>query len=273
MIKLIKKILKENKNNIVRIWRMASVEQRKAYRGSDLGRIWAYLKPAIYVFGFYVALSVGFRSAKDIAGIHTPYFIWLATGMVSWFYMRDLITGGANCFGKYKFMHSKGRLPMTTMPTVPAMVALRTQLVLLAALIVLNLCYGCMPNKYWLQLPFYMFMMVIMSIAWGFFAGCITVLSKDLFNILRSVNMMIMWLSGIMFDTSKLAASSVKAKWIFRLNPVTYIAEGYRNCFCREVWFFEEKTKLYCFLFVMLLFTVCGLTLYKRMEKELPDIV
>ena len=252
---------------------MAAKEQRRAYKGSDLGRVWAYLKPAIYVFGFYVAITIGFKSSKDIEGLTCPYFVWLAVGMTSWFYMRDLIPGGANCFYKYKIMHFKGRMPMTAIPTVPAMVAFRTQIVLLIAVIVLMFFYGCKPSIYWIQLPFYILMMILMSIVWGFFAGCLTVLSKDFYNILRSFNSMIMWLSGILFDISKKAAKVKGLKWVFRFNPITYIAEGYRNSLCREVWFFDEKIKLCCFLMVMAFFAIAGLLMFKRIEKELPDMI
>ena len=69
---------------------------------------------------------------------------------------------------------------------------------------------------------------------------------------------------------------SIPYVWIRRLfyfNPVTYIVEGYRNCFARHIWFFEQWKQLLCFLFVLFVFAMIALWLYKRLRKEIPDVL
>lgn len=271
MFKLFKEIVRTNLKNMNRIARMAIVKQKKQYKGSDLGMVWAYVKPAMYVCAFYIAISIGFKSSKDIEGIVCPYFVWLTVGLVAWFYMRDMILGGASCFNKNRLLILKSGFPLSAVPAIPSVSNLIVHGVLMVATFILAICFGVTPNVYWLQLPFYTVLMVLMAIIWSFGSGCLSVMSKDFFNFLKSLSTMVFWLSGILFDPNGKGSGAVV--WFFRFNPVTYIAEGYRNSLCKNIWFFEKPVELGCYLITMLVFGIVALVLYKRLKEKLPDII
>lgn len=271
MFKVLKDIFSAMAANRHQIVQIAIAKQRKNYTGSDLGMVWAYVKPAMYVCAFYIAICIGFKSSKDVSGIHTPYFVWLTIGLVAWFYMRDMILGGASCFNKNRMLILKLGFPPEAIPAIPAISNLLVHGVLMVAAIILTLCFGVMPSIYWLQLPFYTILMVIFAVIWSFLAGCLSVLSKDFFNMLKSISTMIFWLSGILFDPARKGGDLVA--WFFRFNPITFITEGYRNTFCKDIWFFEEPLKLGCYLITMVVFFITGLLLFKRIQKDIPDVV
>ena len=165
MYKCLKEILSDNIRYFRRTLSLAYINQKKNYKGSALGPVWAFIKPVLYICVFYFAISIGFKSAKDIDGVITPYFIWLTTGMISWFYMRDMILGGASCFRKYRFLVTKMNYPVSTIPTIVSMSNLLIHCILMVGVLLLALAFGCAPTVYWIQLPVYMLLMFIFSIA------------------------------------------------------------------------------------------------------------
>ena len=111
----IKLILKEHwvyKNQILKL---AKSDIIKTYKGAALGWIWAIAKPAVTIAVFYFAFSVGLRHSQDVEGY--PYFLWLIAGMIPWFYMRDTLTAGAGSIRKYKYLVTKIKYPVSTIPT------------------------------------------------------------------------------------------------------------------------------------------------------------
>ncbi len=81
---------------------------------------------------------------------------------------------------------------------------------------------------------------------------------------------MVFWLSAILFDVNSL---DPRIQTVFLFNPITYIVEGYRNAFCRHIWFWEEPLKLGCFMLVLAVMAAIAMLMYKKLAKRLPDLV
>ena len=250
---------------------MAIVDQNKQYKGSDLGLVWAFVKPAMYIGVFYLAISIGFKSAKTIDGLICPYFVWLSVGLISWFYMRDMILAGARSFTKYKYIVARTNYPSITLPTVVATSNIIIHLVLVVAVLIMSVFFGCMPSVYWLQLPVYIALSYVFSIFWGITTGLLSVVTKDFYNLLQSISMAIFWLSAILFDVNGIDNPVVRTVFLF--NPVTFIVEGYRNAVCRHIWFFEQPKEMVCYLAVLGVLVLISLALYKKIGKVLTDII
>ncbi|MCF0230572.1 MAG: hypothetical protein HUJ76_12885, partial [Parasporobacterium sp.] len=148
--------VKENIEHRSQLWNLALFHQKKVYRGSDMGLVWAFAKPLMYIVVFYVAISIGFRGSKAIDGLICPYFVWLAIGMIAFFYMRDMILNGASCFRRYDKLVTSTRYPIGTLPTSICVSYLFIHLGMLAIGIIVCIVFGVFPSIYWLQVPFYM---------------------------------------------------------------------------------------------------------------------
>ncbi len=239
------------------------------YKTSDLGWFWAIVKPLFYLCIFYFAISIGFRGAKDIQGITCPYFVWLTAGMTPWFYMREMILSGAGCFRKYKFLVTKNAFPVSTIPTVISLSFLYIHFIMLGICVVVCICFGVYPSIYWLQIPIYMLFMVLLGVIWSLGAGLLSVISGDFLDLLKAINPAFFWLSGILFDSRVLDG----AEMFFKLNPITFIAEGYRNAFCFHMWLWEDMRSFGFFMLVLAVMFIVALWLYKRLRRELADII
>ncbi|MCF0142988.1 MAG: ABC transporter permease [Parasporobacterium sp.] len=263
-------IVKQNISHRGQIWNMAVNDQKLRFAGSDLGLFWALAKPMMYIVVFYVAISIGFRAAKDIPGIVTPYFLWLAVGLISFFYMRDMILGGASCYRRYKNYIKHNNTPVSIYPTVIGVSFMLIHLFMVGIAILLSILLGCPPNIYWLQLPFYMALSFIFAVLWSMATGLIAAVFSDFYNLLQVLNQAVFWLSAILFDVNGL---SEKAQKVLYFNPVTFIVEGYRNSLCRHVWFWEEPVKLGCYLFMMLVMGIVAVQMYRKLRKRMPDVI
>ena len=247
---------------------MSRINLKKQNKGADLGWIWSLAKPVIYIVMFYFAISLGFRQAKDIDGIVCPYLIWIAIGFSPWFYIQDMIIGGANCFKKNKSLIKNSTFPDDLVPAVNAMTGIFIHLLTVVIILILALIVGVKPNLCWIQIPFYTFLMIIMTYFWSMATGLLAIVSSDFVDLLRAVKPAFFWLSGILFN-SRTAGHRI----VFIFNPITYLVEGYRNSVCYNKWFWEDPLGLACFMVVMLVMALVALLLYRRLRKQLPEII
>ena len=239
---------------------------QKENKNTDLGWFWAIAKPIFYMLMFYVAITLGFRQAKNIEGMDCPYFVWLAAGLCAWFYLQSQIMGGANSFRRYRGLYKNSSFPTETIPMIVVVKAFFIHLILLCILMVFVMFNGVRPSVYWLQLPIYMILMLCFCFLWGFVGGLLGLLSGDFLSLMRSIQPAFFWLSGIFFN------SRTRVRLFFHLNPITFIVEGYRNCFCFKQWIWEEPDRIKYFAIELLVLFVSALLLYKRLKPSLYEI-
>ena len=271
MLKTAKKILTLNIENFFRIMEISKSDQARKYRGSDLGRVWAFVTPMMYICVFYFAIEFGFKGSKDIDDLVCPYFIWMSTGITSWFYIRDMITDGANCFLKHRSLIIETQYPNSTIPLISAVSALRIHLIMIGVVLVLALLFGVHPSVYWLELPVFLALMVLFETLWAYVAGLITVVQRDFFNFLRSIKNAFFWLSGILFDPRNIDVPKIQV--FFKWNPITFLTSGYRDAICYHKGLASMGDAWICFFIEMLILLVLTVVLYNKLEKSLPDIV
>lgn len=265
----IKQIFNEHKSFKNQIFKLAKSDLFKTYRGAALGWAWAVVKPMITLFVFWFAFTVGLRSGKPVEGY--PFFLWLVAGFLPWFYMQELIVGGATCIRKYKHLVTKMRFPVSIIPTYYNISHLYVHFVLLAITIVLFMCFGYMPDVYYLQIPLYMLLMFVFFTVWGLFAGMLSALSTDFQNLVKACSSAVFWMSGIIYNVNSIDNSV--ARLLLKFNPVTVIANGYRYAFIYKQWFFEDKVELLCYCTTLLVFVLLALWAYKKLRKDIPDVL
>ena len=262
--------LKEHKANIHQIIKLSVADLKKTYNGSALGWAWAVIKPVFTIFVYWFAIAIGLRSGGAFEGY--PYILWLVSGMVSWFFMGDAITGGTTCIRRYSYLVTKMKYPIMTIPTFTNISNLIVHVILVAVTVILFWIMGYPATIYLLQIPVYMLLMFMFFNAWALFAGLVSCIGKDFANLVKSLNVAVFWLSGILWNIENIANSKMLYR-ILMLNPVTFICYGYRNCFVNHVWFFEQPKRLLYFLCWYLLLGFFSIWAYKKLRKEIPDVL
>jgi len=269
MISTTIEIIKEHITHRRQILKLAKSDMIRTYSGSVLGWLWMILKPTMTIFVFWFTFSIGLRMRDPISGF--PFFLWLIAGMVPWFYMREMIVGGAKCIIKYKYLVTKMKFPVSTIPTIISLSKLAGHLFLVGIVIIIYWIFGFPPTIYLLQLPFYILCMYIFFTILSYFTAPLSAISKDFGHFVKSMMTAIFWLSGIIWNIH-----SITIPWLSRLlmfNPVTFIVNGFRSSFVHQEWFFEDVDRLLGFACILVVAYVLGMLVYKKFRKEIPDVL
>ena len=262
-------IIKEHISYKNQIFKLAKADLVKTYRGAALGWMWAIIKPAVTIFVYWFAFTIGLRAGKSVNGF--PYFLWIIAGVVPWFYISEMITGGTECIRKYSYLVTKMKFPVATIPTFINISKFSIHVLLIAIVIIIFMVLGYMPDIYLLQLPVYMLLAFLFLNFWGLFSSLLGVISKDYSNLVKSFITALFWLSGIMWNPDTIGNELVRK--LLNLNPVTFLVSGFRNCFINKIWFWEQPKRLIYFLIITAILLILAIATYKKLRKDIPDVL
>ena len=238
------KILKEHWQYKQQLAKLAKADLVKTYRGAALGWSWAIIKPVVTIFVYWFAFEIGLRSGKDVNGY--PFFLWLICGLIPWFYISDMLTIGTDAIRKYSYLVTKMKFPVSTIPTFVSISKLSVNIMLTLIMLVIFILFGFKPDIYWLQLIFYTFLSFILWTMWSLFSSLLAAISKDFGNLVKS------------FVTA-----------VF----VTYIVNGYRQSLIDKIWFWEQPKRIGYFLISCAVMLILALWAYRKVRKDIPDVL
>ena len=138
-------------------------------------------------------------------------------------------------------------------------------------MIVIFWLFGFAPDLYYLQIIFYLGLTFVLWTIWGLFSSLLAAISKDFSNLVKSLVTAVFWLSGIIWSSETITIPWLKKALL--LNPVTYLVNGFRNCFINKIWFWEQPKRLLYFVIITLVLLVCALWAYRKVRKEIPDVL
>ena len=262
-------IIKDHIQYKQQIFKLAKADLVKTYRGAALGWAWAIIKPAVTIFVYWFAFQIGLRAGKDVEGF--PFFLWLIAGLIPWFYINDMLTQGTESIRKYSYLVTKMKFPIATIPTFVSISKLMVNLFLIIVMIFIFIFMGYTPDIYMIQLPIYILLSFLLFTVFSLLSSLLACMSKDFLNLLKSLVTAVFWLSGIVWNVNTIDIPWLKT--LLKANPVTYIVEGFRNCFIHKTWIWESPKTLLCFLAILVVLTVIAVILYKKLRKEIPDVL
>ena len=262
-------IIKDHLQYKQQIFKLAKADLVKTYRGAALGWAWAIIKPAVTIFVYWFAFQIGIRSGKAVEGF--PFFLWLISGLIPWFYINDMLVQGTESIRKYSYLVTKMKFPISTIPTFVSISKLMVNISLIIVMILIFVFMGYPPSIYIIQLPIYILLSFLMFTVFSLFSSLLSCMSKDFANLVKSLVTAVFWLSGIVWNVNTIDIPWLKL--LLKANPVTYIVEGFRNCFIHKVWIWESPKTLLCFLAILFIMTILSVVIYKKLRKEIPDVL
>lgn len=266
---VLKEIVQEHIGYHEQIFKMAKSDLLKEYRASALGWAWAVIRPVVTILVYWFAMVVGLKKGKAIDGY--PYFLWLIGGLVPWFFINDMLTRGTDCMRRYKFLITKMNYPVSTIPTFTSVSKMLINSILMLIVVIIYWMMGYPPTVYFFQILLYGFLSFAMSTCWALFAAPISAISQDFSNLVHSFTFAIFWLSGILWNIDTIENPVIKA--LLKLNPVTYITTGFRSSLMSYAWFWQTPKWTITFLCELFIMMLLGLWSYKRLRKEIPDVL
>lgn len=249
------------------ILELARQDFKSKYLGSYLGIIWAFFNPAVTILIFWFVFQVGFK-ATPIDNF--PFILWLATGMIPWFFFADSVSSATNSIIERSYLVQKIVFRTSVLPIVKILAALSVHLIFIGVLVAMFIAYGYRPDIYYLQTLYYLFALIVLLLGLSWVTSSIVIFFKDIGQIVGMVLQFGFWLTPI-FWPIKMVPKEYHP--LLKINPAFYIIEGYRESFIYKVWFWEHNKLTPYFWVVTVLIFIGGAFLFRRLRPHFADVL
>lgn len=258
------------KSTVKLLFSLSLNDFKTRFAGSYFGIIWAFVQPVCTILIFWFVFQVGLRN-PDVGDVE--FILWFIAGMIPWFFFSDAWNGATNSFIEYSYLVKKVVFKIEILPLIKIISMLFIHLFFIVFMLVVFMVYKRFPTIYTIQIIYYSICMIALVISLSFITAPIMIFFKDLGQIMNIVLQFGMWLTPIMWSISNLPYSSPVLTFIFKLNPMYYVVQGYRDSMIYNIWFFYNiKQTVYFWLFVIVL-GIVGRNIFKRLKPHFADVL
>ena len=78
------------------------------------------------------------------------------------------------------------------------------------------------------------------------------------------------WITPIMWNIKTL---SPKMQLLFKLNPMFYIVDGYRDSFIYKIWFWEKPNLTLSYFVISTAILIVGVIVFKKLQPHFNDVL
>ncbi|MDD3569494.1 MAG: ABC transporter permease [Lachnospiraceae bacterium] len=237
------------------------------FAGSYFGILWAFVQPICTILIFWFVFTFGLKSSpvSDV-----PFALWLTAGIVPWFFFSDAWSSATNCFMEYSYLVKKVVFKIDILPLVKILSAFFVHLFFVAFLVGLYTINGVFPALRMVGIFYYMICMIVLIIGISFITASVVIFFRDLTQIINIILQIMMWLTPIMWDINILPIKLIK---FFKLNPMFYIVQGYRNCMIGSEPVFPSFSQTIYFWFIIAFLFFAGISLFRRLKVHFADVL
>ncbi len=254
------------------IKRLSVNDFKKRYAGSYMGIVWALAQPVVTVCMYYIVFDIVFTAKAQAVsgGVEVPYVLFLTAGLVPWFFFTEALTNGTTSLLEYNYLVKKVLFKISILPIIKIIAAMFIHVFFIVVMMIIACVYGYYPNVYWIQLIYYMFCEFMLVLSLSYATCAIVVFFRDLLQIINIFLQLFQWGTPILWNIEIVPD---QFKWIVKLNPMTYIVEGYRNAIYGDTWFFEHfYSSTYFWIFVVAVFCV-GTLIFRKSKPHFADVL
>lgn len=236
-------------------------ELRGKYKGSVLGFLWTFINPLCQIIVYTIVFSVIIQN--DLSQFH----VYMITGMIPWLFFDMALRQGTGCVRYQGDMIKKIYFPREVLP-VSCVTANFVNMIfcfIIVFLVILLSDIG-ITLKTLLYLPLVMGIEYILALGFALIVAAGTVYFKDLEHIVTVILMAWIYLTPIMYPISRIPEGIL---WIFKLNPMTSVIEGYHNIlYWKQVP--DAGALFYAFIFAIIMLII-GEVIFSRMSDNFAE--
>ena len=240
---------------------------RTKYAGSVFGTLWALAYPIVTVLMYWFVFQVAMGSGP-VNG--HPFALWLVAGLVPWMFFQDTMNFGVDALRGYSFLVKKISFNVSILPAVRVISAFYVHAAFLLISLVLFTVMGAFPGIQILQVLYYSFCTILLSLGIVFFSCSVAVFFKDMAHLIAIALQVGTWATPILWQLDRI---NPRYHWIFRLNPMNYIVQGYRSALLYRTWFWEDiRYTIYFWVFTVVVYVI-GVLVFNRLKPHFADVL
>lgn len=245
------------------LYQLTLREIKARYKQSIVGYAWILFNPLAQLLVFSFVFSVIFRFPTG--GIPYPAFLFI--GLLPWTYLQTSLSASTMVLVDNANLLKKVNFPREILPYSVILakgVDLIFSLVLLAGFMV------------YYKMAFYptiifaallLLIQVTLMTGLALFLSAANLFYRDIQYLTNLALLMWLYLTPVVYPLSLVPEKYV---WVYKLNPMVGITEGYRSAFLNFP--FDIGTILWSAIFSLIIF-IFGYWIFKKGEKTFADIV
>lgn len=240
---------------------------KSRYFNNYLGVLWAFIHPTVLMLIFWFVFEIGFKTApiKD-----TPFVLWLISGLVPWFFFAEALTTATNAILDSSFLVKKIVFRVSLLPIIKIISALFIHLFFVIFMLCIFISYNYFPTIMWLQLFYYLFATIILLLGLSWITSSIVVFFRDLGQLVSMGIQFGFWLTPIFWMLSIVPEEYI---FFFKLNPLYYITQGYRETLIDQIWFWEKPLETLQFWSITLVVFIIGAIIFRKLKSHFSDVL
>jgi lipopolysaccharide transport system permease protein len=214
-------------------------------------------------------LSFVFGSVAGLPGpAGIPYFVFSLVGMVAWTTFSQVATRSSGSLVSNASLVQKIFFPRLLLPFSTVMSTFVDVAVSLGLVAVVMVIQGVPPGAGIATFPVWLLLFVILALGLGLTSGALMVRYRDVGYVLPLVVQLLLFLSPVAYQLSAVPSDAL---WLYKLNPLAGLLEGWRWAILGTT---APSMELVAYsVAVSLAFFVVGLVVFTRMERGFADVI
>ena len=237
-----------------------SKDVRGKYKNSVLGILWSFLNPLLQIAVYALVFPLIMRNSIP------NYTVFICCGLIPWTFCTSAINRTSFTMVENGNIIKKVFFPREILPlsvvTSEAINFIISTLIILAFVI----AYGMGISKFIIFYPLVLLVQYILLIGISFIVSSVTVYFRDLQHFIGIALQLLFYATPIVYATNIIPESY---QWILRLNPMTFIIDGYRSIFYYQQQ--PDFISLGITLLVSLILCVVGYLLFSKLQKRFAE--
>lgn len=238
-------------------------EIKGRYKQSIIGYFWILLNPLLQLLVYSFVFSIIFRFPSN----NIPYPIFLLAGLLPWIYFQTAISAATTSLVENANLITKIYFPRETI-IYSVICAKAIDFLLASLLFIIFILVTKTPIQISsiLIIPL-LFTQILLMTGVSFLLSTFNLFYRDIQYLTNLILMLWMYLTPVVYPLSLVPAEFV---WIYKLNPMVGIIEGYRSAL---FGFPLDKGTIISAFVISLTVFILGFIIFKRSDKVFADIV
>ena len=239
-------------------WRDVKVR----YKQTVIGILWAVLQPVLTTIIFAALFSRFSGFATDV-----PYPLFALSGLLIWLFVHTAVSTSSTSFVNYSNLVTKVYFPRIIVPVAGTIASLFDLIFGVVILAILMIYYAVVPTLSILLAPLFVALAFVQAAAFGTLFAALNINYRDVKFALPFLLQVWMIASPVFYS-----ASLVSEKWrfIFALNPLTGILEGFRSAVFAKPFDWDLITVSIASLVVL---SLISFGIFSHLEDDFADVI
>lgn len=240
------------------------------YKQTAIGILWSVLRPLLTLG---VMAFIGWLFESNVPE-GTPRILLVAAATLPWTFFSTAFSESASSLITNSNLLTKVYFPRMIVPASTIIVCLVDFLISFILFIVLMLFYQYSPGWQILMLPLFLLLALIAAFGAGIYIAALNVKYRDFRYIVPFIVQFGLYVSPIAFASTDIYLSEripEWAKWIYSLNPMVSVIDGFRWCLLGNTTIYWPGFLLSFAMSTLLL--VYGIYYFRKTERSFADII